>query len=161
MVYETTLCHYGIKGQKWGVRRFQNPDGTLTTKGKKRYRKDYDHLKTTQNLADRAKTTNRTGISVVDKYNSKHYSKQAKRELKSLVRKIGDKGLSQLDDDIKREGKIAAEKAKRESELWNKKLEDTYGLDGDYGYNRAFLRDPKSDYDYTYNRYLEDNLIRR
>lgn len=31
------LMHYGIKGQKWGVRRFQNKDGTLTAKGKKRY----------------------------------------------------------------------------------------------------------------------------
>ena len=31
------LAHHGIKGQKWGVRRFQNPDGSLTNAGKKRY----------------------------------------------------------------------------------------------------------------------------
>ena len=31
------LMHYGIKGQKWGVRRFQKKDGTLTSAGKKRY----------------------------------------------------------------------------------------------------------------------------
>ena len=31
------LAHHGIKGQKWGVRRFQNPDGTRTEEGKKRY----------------------------------------------------------------------------------------------------------------------------
>lgn len=31
------LYHYGVKGQKWGVRRYQNADGSLTTKGKKRY----------------------------------------------------------------------------------------------------------------------------
>lgn len=30
------LAHHGIKGQKWGVRRFQNPDGTLTEEGKLR-----------------------------------------------------------------------------------------------------------------------------
>lgn len=30
------LYHHGIKGQKWGVRRFQNSDGTLTDEGKKK-----------------------------------------------------------------------------------------------------------------------------
>lgn len=33
-----SLVHHGIKGQKWGVRRFQNADGSLTLAGKKRYR---------------------------------------------------------------------------------------------------------------------------
>lgn len=32
------LIHYGIKGQKWGVRRFQNEDGSLTKAGRERYR---------------------------------------------------------------------------------------------------------------------------
>ena len=31
------FAHHGIKGQKWGVRRFQNEDGSLTELGKKRY----------------------------------------------------------------------------------------------------------------------------
>lgn len=34
-----TLAHHGIKGQQWGVRRFQNADGTLTDRGRKRYNK--------------------------------------------------------------------------------------------------------------------------
>lgn len=33
------LAHWGIKGQKWGIRRFQNPDGSLTAEGRKRYLK--------------------------------------------------------------------------------------------------------------------------
>ena len=38
----TVLIHHGIKGQKWGIRRFQNEDGTLTEEGKRRYGKYYD-----------------------------------------------------------------------------------------------------------------------
>ena len=33
---EYTLAHHGIKGQKWGVRRFRNTDGSLTPAGRKR-----------------------------------------------------------------------------------------------------------------------------
>lgn len=36
-VYTNELTHYGILGMKWGIRRYQNPDGTLTAAGKKRY----------------------------------------------------------------------------------------------------------------------------
>ena len=40
------LEHYGIKGQKWGVRRFQKKDGSLTPNGKKRYSDDYEKVQT-------------------------------------------------------------------------------------------------------------------
>lgn len=36
----TSLAHHGIKGMKWGIRRYQNKDGTLTPAGKERYRKE-------------------------------------------------------------------------------------------------------------------------
>ena len=37
--YDSIIEHHGILGMKWGVRRYQNADGTLTAKGKKRYAK--------------------------------------------------------------------------------------------------------------------------
>ena len=40
------LAHHGVKGQRWGVRRFQNPDGSLTEKGKRR-------MKTLQDKSDK------------------------------------------------------------------------------------------------------------
>ena len=34
---ENELKHWGILNMKWGLRRFQNPDGSLTEEGRKRY----------------------------------------------------------------------------------------------------------------------------
>lgn len=41
------ISHHGIKGQKWGVRNYQNPDGTLTAAGKGRYLKRLEGNKVT------------------------------------------------------------------------------------------------------------------
>ena len=40
----TELFHYGVKGMKWGVRRYQRKDGTLTSAGKKKYRDERGFL---------------------------------------------------------------------------------------------------------------------
>lgn len=34
---QNSLSHYGTKGMRWGVRKYQNPDGSLTAAGRKRY----------------------------------------------------------------------------------------------------------------------------
>lgn len=51
------LQHHGIKGQRWGVRRFQNPDGTRTAAGKRREREDSSD---TQNDASKKSINGKT-----------------------------------------------------------------------------------------------------
>lgn len=40
MYYNDQIWHWGVKGMKWGVRRYQNADGSLTDAGKRRYSSD-------------------------------------------------------------------------------------------------------------------------
>lgn len=51
-VSHSELMHFGILGQKWGIRRYQNPDGSLTPEGKERYRKFNDALKTKEKVEE-------------------------------------------------------------------------------------------------------------
>lgn len=54
---ENELTHWGIKGMRWGVRRYQNKDGTLTTAGKKRYAKEMAKLKEEERVAKNQQRT--------------------------------------------------------------------------------------------------------
>lgn len=49
------LCHHGILGQKWGVRRFENKDGTLTEAGKKRYNAKQAYINSSKKLDEASK----------------------------------------------------------------------------------------------------------
>lgn len=62
------LMHYGILGQKWGLRRFQNDDGTLTAAGKERYGKNAKlvgrKLESTNTAVNTAKKVSKIGRNI-------------------------------------------------------------------------------------------------
>lgn len=71
------LQHYGTKGQKWGVRRFQNEDGTLTEEGRERY----GHLKDRGDSGLIKKWTlgNEAGNYAFAKWRERRHNKNLKR----------------------------------------------------------------------------------
>ena len=59
---KATLEHWGIKGMKWGIRRFQNKDGSLTAAGRKRYSDSAEGGKSTS-ASNKSKSSSSSGKS--------------------------------------------------------------------------------------------------
>lgn len=84
MEYKYELYHHGTKGMKWGIRRYQNKDGSLTPAGKKRYNQEMEKLQAEEKVL---KTRKRTQAKI-DKLEEKRKSNEALR--KSLEGKTED-----------------------------------------------------------------------
>lgn len=107
------LAHHGILGQKWGIRRFQNPDGSLTAEGKLRYNPDG----TKKTRAERKEATK--------KYNQKKaaLNKARKAKADSEKQKKLEKEYQEKKTQVLKSGK-ASEVAKYKGQMTNQELSD-------------------------------------
>ena len=92
MTYEENqyLAHYGIKGQKHGVRRYQNEDGTLTAEGKERYggMTNYGANESRGLIRRSAENSHQMGRTFAEWREGRHKKNLAKAERKGNERKI-------------------------------------------------------------------------
>jgi hypothetical protein len=107
---QNELYHHGIQGQKWGVRRYQNEDGTLTAEGRKRY-----------------------GIEGLDSskkdYNSRTAVKAYRKEFRARRRKVNDAG-NEIEEEYRNdiENKLISDATKNKAFVrdWKNTVRDFY-----------------------------------
>lgn len=146
------LQHYGVKGMRWGVRRYQNSDGTLTNAGRKRYakqltkeyKKGYDSaqpFRTSSKFDATTKDLIRKHITKADIQKVRAASKRwsdsmeeadkAEQELFDLAHKIGKK---EYEKELKRNPSAYT------SERMKTELLDHYTYE--YGWDEAHKQRP-------------------
>lgn len=91
------LYHFGVKGMRWGVRRYENYDGSYTKAGLKRYKESDQEYQEMDNIYKGAK---KAGVNKQQlrslKESRKAYKKQMKADYKQLKRdKLADEGKKQ------------------------------------------------------------------
>lgn len=83
--HDDYVVHHGILGQKWGIRRYQNADGSLTDAGKKRYEKQaYKSLKNYAKEADYMLSSYTTENDIKRRNQAE---KQARNDLEKVISK--------------------------------------------------------------------------
>lgn len=102
------LSHHGIKGQKWGRRRYQNKDGSLTPAGKQRYGSEenfesrYDEdvkagIRATKKLTDGGKDLTKA----TKEYAGERNRKKQQKANKALEEAARDKARSMTDQELR------------------------------------------------------------
>lgn len=85
-----SLAHFGIPGMKWGVRRFQNDDGTLTEEGKQRYGRDSEPESKSWKKSDASNLSD-------DELRRRNNRLQSERQYRDLTTTQAEKDKAQAD----------------------------------------------------------------
>lgn len=140
MSYEY-LEHHGILGQKWGVRRYQNPDGSYTAEGRKRHAADSEStgskiksgLKKAQHIADKATIIRaKTKVGSTDTYDKATKGPMGTNKSRRQADYEADHGVNGSYSRQYTEGKKVREAEKREKDYNSEKLSQKIDKAGDF-----------------------------
>lgn len=131
MEYPTYLIHYGTPGQKWGVRKYQNEDGTWTEEGLRRRRKEnYKYLKEATKIYNKwdrkyegIKRSKELTKDFSDEYKKSFNKKVKKVKTSKDLRKISISDLEDLKIDKEVENIIG----KYANKNFDRRMNSTYG----------------------------------
>lgn len=87
MTHSEELYHHGILGMKWGIRRYQNPDGSYTAEGKRRKSKGKEYSEDYWNAHDKKDTKYMSDKELQQRINRLNNEKQYKALTKSNKQK--------------------------------------------------------------------------
>lgn len=119
---ENVLAHYGIRGMHWGVRRYQNADGSLTSAGKQRYSE-------AKSITSQKKRSKMTDAELAERI--KRLEKETK--LKDLEKRNADDGKAYAKEILKDIGKRVITTAATGAILYGGKVIISGGFDaGDF-----------------------------
>jgi len=119
------LAHHGIKGQKWGIRRFQNEDGSLTSAGKQRYKEDARYAKSVKKDLD---SYEKDAVKEVAEYNKADIKRNRYAQASMAYRERNNYAKADKYSKIAHQyDEIAKEHEKRvkeiDSKIWKKSAE--------------------------------------
>lgn len=134
MEYELCLMHWGIKGQRWGIRKYQNADGTLTAAGKARYASGGDNPRHKPSEARKKAKYEASRADLLEKGSATDLLKNRKKynftdaELKKATDRIAlkidvDQKLKSLSEKELAKGKSWVDKAVDTATTWKDRVE--------------------------------------